>query len=119
MITSLVGFYLLYSVFNVDSFFIGHGLDHLTTYSKIYLFYLVIGVYTFFTTPISSFYSRKREFESDDYSVKFTDGKHMISALIKLIKDNASTLTPDNLYSSYYYSHPPASERINNIKGQL
>ena len=119
VITSLVGFYLLYSVFNVDSFFIGHGLDHLTTYSKIYLFYLVIGVYTFFTTPISSFYSRKREFESDDYSVKFTDGKHMISALIKLIKDNASTLTPDNLYSSYYYSHPPASERINNIKGQL
>ena len=119
VVTSLVGFYLLYTVFNVDSFFIGHGLDHLTTYSKIYLFYLVIGVYTFFTTPISSFYSRKREFESDDYSVKFTDGKHMISALIKLIKDNASTLTPDNLYSSYYYSHPPASERINNIKGQL
>ena len=119
VITSLVGFYLLYSVFNVDSFFIGHGLDHLTTYSKIYLFYLVIGVYTFFTTPISSFYSRKREFESDDYSVKFTDGNHMISALIKLIKDNASTLTPDNLYSSYYYSHPPASERINNIKAQL
>ena len=117
--TSLVGFYLLYAVFNVDSFFIGHGLDHLTTYSRIYLFYLVIGVYTFFTTPISSFYSRKREFESDDYSVKFTDGNHMISALIKLIKDNASTLTPDNLYSSYYYSHPPASERINNIKGQL
>ena len=117
--TSLVGFYLLYAVFNVDSFFIGHGLDHLTTYSKIYLFYLVIGVYTFFTTPISSFYSRKREFESDDYSVKFTDGNHMISALIKLIKDNASTLTPDNLYSSYYYSHPPASERINNIKAQL
>tara|TARA_B110000014_G_C20083880_1_gene566678 strand:+ start:145 stop:1404 length:1260 start_codon:yes stop_codon:yes gene_type:complete len=119
VVTSLVGFYLLYAVFNVDSFFIGHGLDHLTIYSKIYLFYLVIGVYTFFTTPISSFYSRKREFESDDYSVKFTDGNHMISALIKLIKDNASTLTPDNLYSSYYYSHPPASERINNIKGQL
>lgn len=119
MVISLAGFYLLYAIFNVDSFFIGHGLDHLTTYSRIYLFYLVIGVYTFFTTPVSSFYSRKREFESDDYSVKFTDGKHMISALIKLIKDNASTLTPDNLYSSYYYSHPPASERINNIKSQL
>ena len=118
-VTSLVGFYLLYAVFNVDSFFIGHGLDHLTTYSKIYLFYLVIGVYTFFTTPVSSFYSRKKEFESDNYSVEFTDGKDMISALIKLIKDNASTLTPDNLYSSYYYSHPPASERINNIKSQL
>ena len=43
----------------------------------------------------------------------------MISALIKLIKDNASTLTPDHLYSKYYYSHPPAKERIENIKKRL
>ena len=116
---SFAGFYLLYTFFNIDSFFIDHGLDHLTVYSKMYLFYLVIGVYTFFTTPISSFFSRKREFESDNYSIQYTQGKNMVSALIKLIKDNASTLTPDRLYSSYYYSHPPASERIRNIKEQL
>ena len=119
MVISLAGFYLLYAIFNIDNFFVDHGLDHLTTYSKIYLFYLVIGVYTFFTTPVGSFFSRKREFESDNYSIEYSDGKNMISALIKLIKDNASTLTPDNLYSAYYYSHPPASERINNIKNQL
>tara|TARA_Y100001960_G_scaffold70560_1_gene74604 strand:- start:772 stop:1464 length:693 start_codon:yes stop_codon:yes gene_type:complete len=116
---SFAGFYLLYIFFNIDSFFIDHGLDHLTVYSKIYLFYLVIGVYTFFTTPISSLFSRKREFESDNYSIQYTQGENMVSALIKLIKDNASTLTPDRLYSSYYYSHPPASERIRNIKEQL
>ena len=110
---------MLYIFFNIDSFFIDHGLDHLTVYSKIYLFYLVIGVYTFFTTPISSLFSRKREFESDNYSIQYTQGENMVSALIKLIKDNASTLTPDRLYSSYYYSHPPASERIRNIKEQL
>ncbi len=119
MVVSLAGFYMLYTVFNIDTFFVEHGLDHLTTYSKIYLFYLVIGVYTFFTTPVSSFFSRKREFESDNYSIEYSNGENMITALIKLIKDNASTLTPDNLYSAYYYSHPPASERINNIKNQL
>ena len=119
MVVSLAGFYLLYTIFYVDTFFVDHGLDHLTTYSKIYLFSLVIGVYTFFTTPVSSFLSRKREFESDNYSIEYSNGENMITALIKLIKDNASTLTPDNLYSAYYYSHPPASERINNIKNQL
>ena len=119
MVVSLAGFYMLYTVFNIDTFFIEHGLDHLTTYSKIYLFYLIIGVYTFFTTPVSSFFSRKREFESDNYSIEYSNGENMIAALIKLIKDNASTLTPDKLYSAYYYSHPPASERINNIKNQL
>ncbi len=119
MVVSLAGFYLLYTIFYVDTFFVDHGLDHLTTYSKIYLFSLVIGVYTFFTTPVSSFFSRKREFESDNYSIEYSNGENMITALIKLIKDNASTLTPDNLYSAYYYSHPPASERINNIKNQL
>ena len=119
VVISLAGFYLLYTFFGIDNFFIGHGLDHLTVYSKIYLFYLVIGVYTFFTTPFSSYLSRKREFESDNYAVAYTSGENMISALIKLIKDNASTLTPDKLYSSYYYSHPPANERIKNIKDQL
>ena len=116
---SFFGFYLLYIFFNIESFFIEHGLSHLTVYSKIYLFYLVIGVYSFFTTPLTSFFSRKREFESDNYAVKHTQGKNMISALLKLIKDNASTLTPDRFYSSYYYSHPPANERISNIKEQL
>jgi len=52
------------------------------------------------------------EFEADAYAVAHTDGKDLASALLKLYKDNASTLTPDPVYARFYYSHPPASERL-------
>ncbi|MDA9727272.1 M48 family metallopeptidase [Acidimicrobiaceae bacterium] len=123
LISSLVfgflGFYILNEIFKSDNFFIAHGLDNLTVYSKFLMFYLVIGSYTFFTKPITSALSRKREFEADDFSFQFTDGEHMISGLLKLTKDNASNLTPDPFYSSYYYSHPPIAERVASIENKL
>jgi len=123
LISSLVfgflGFYILNEIFKSDNFFIAHGLENLTVYSKFLMFYLVIGSYTFFTKPITSALSRKREFEADDFSFQFTDGEHMISGLLKLTKDNASNLTPDPLYSSYYYSHPPIAERVASIENKL
>ena len=123
LISSLVfgflGFYILNEIFKSDNFFIAHGLENLTVYSKFLMFYLVIGSYTFFTKPITSALSRKREFEADDFSFQFTDGEHMISGLLKLTKDNASNLTPDSLYSSYYYSHPPIAERVASIENKL
>ncbi len=123
LISSLVfgflGFYILNEIFKSDNFFIAHGLENLTVYSKFLMFYLVIGSYTFFTKPITSALSRKREFEADDFSFQFTDGEHMISGLLKLTKDNASNLTPDPLYSSYYYSHPPIAERVASIEIKL
>ena len=123
LISSLVfgflGFYILNEIFKSDNFFIAHGLDNLTVYSKFLMFYLVIGSYTFFTKPITSALSRKREFEADDFSFQFTDGEHMISGLLKLTKDNASNLTPDPLYSSYYYSQPPIAERVASIENKL
>ena len=123
LISSLVfgflGFYILNEIFKSDNFFLAHGLENLTVYSKFLMFYLVIGSYTFFTKPITSALSRKREFEADDFSFQFTDGEHMISGLLKLTKDNASNLTPDPLYSSYYYSHPPIAERVASIENKL
>lgn len=114
-----VGFYLLSEIFQSDNFFMAHGLETLTVYSKFLLFYLVVGTYTFFTKPFTSSLSRKREFAADDFSFQYTDGEHMISGLLKLSKDNASNLTPDPLYSSYYYSHPPIAERVASIENKL
>ena len=119
LVFGFIGFYILNEIFKSDNFFIAHGLENLTVYSKFLMFYLVIGSYTFFTKPITSALSRKREFEADDFSFQFTDGEHMISGLLKLTKDNASNLTPDPLYSSYYYSHPPIAERVASIENKL
>ncbi len=119
LVLGFIGFYILSEVLKSDNFFLDHGLESLTVYSKFLLFYLVAGSYTFFTKPFTSALSRKREFEADDFSFKFTDGEYMISGLLKLTKDNASNLTPDPLFSSYYYSHPPIAERVASIENKL
>ena len=113
-----LGFYILGQVFMADQFFYGHGLDEVTLYSKFLLFYLVIGSYTSFTKPFTSYISRQREFAADDFSIEYTEVESMISGLLKLSKDNASNLTPDPLYSSYYYSHPPIAERVKSLEGK-
>jgi len=76
------------------------------------LFFLVVPVFTFLFQPLLAMYSRKHEFEADEYAAQFTPARDLIRALVKLYKDNASTLTPDPLHSVFYDSHPPASTRI-------
>ncbi len=80
------------------------------------LFMLVTPVFSLFFAPISSWRSRQQEFEADAYAVSQTPGEHLTSALLKLYQDNASTLTPDPMYVKFYYSHPPASERLLRMK---
>ena len=79
----------------------------------------VTPVFTVFLGPISAFFMRKHEFEADDYAVEQTGGESLIKALVKLYKDNASTLTPDPLYAAFHYSHPPAPVRIANISAKI
>jgi len=76
------------------------------------LFMMVVPLFTFFFSPVSAGRSRRFEFEADAYAVAHSDGKHLAGALLKLYQDNASTLTPDPLYVAFYYSHPPASQRL-------
>jgi STE24 endopeptidase len=76
------------------------------------LLMLAMPAFTFFISPLFAQLSRKHEFEADAYAVKQTDGNDLASALLKLYEDNASTLTPDPLFVKFYYSHPPASERL-------
>lgn len=76
------------------------------------LFFLVVPVFTFLLQPLMAMYSRKHEFEADEYAAKFAPAGDLVHALVKLYKDNASTLTPDPLHSAFYDSHPPAAIRI-------
>jgi STE24 endopeptidase len=76
------------------------------------LFMLALPVFTLFIGPVFAQLSRKHEFEADAYAVAHTAGADLSTALLKLYEDNASTLTPDPLFVKFYYSHPPASERL-------
>lgn len=83
---------------------------------SLILFFLVLPVFTFWLTPVGSLISRKHEFEADSYAAEQTRAGDLITALVKLYRDNASTLTPDPLHSAMYDSHPPASIRIAHLK---
>jgi STE24 endopeptidase len=80
------------------------------------LFMLVSPVFSFFFTPLGSLASRKHEYEADDFAAEKSSANDLISALVKLYQDNASTLTPDPIYTAFYSSHPPAPLRIANLQ---
>jgi STE24 endopeptidase len=80
------------------------------------LFMLVSPVFTFFFTPLGSLASRKHEYEADNFAASKSSASDLIAALVKLYQDNASTLTPDPIYTAFYSSHPPAPLRIANLQ---
>jgi STE24 endopeptidase len=100
-------------------FFEGLGVRPSMTGSNdglaLVLFFLAVPVFLFFVTPLGSLSSRKHEFEADAFAATQADAKDLVNALVKLYEDNASTLTPDPLYTAFYYSHPPASQRIDRL----
>ena len=98
-------------------FYEGLGVSYpATSAMALLLFVLVVPVFTFLLQPLVAMYSRKHEFEADAYAAQFSSARELVSALVKLYKDNASTLTPDPLHSAFYDSHPPASARISKLQ---
>jgi STE24 endopeptidase len=91
---------------------IGAGNDAMA----LILFMLALPIFTFVLSPLTSITSRKHEFEADAFAATHTDANDLVSALVKMYEDNASTLTPDPLHSAFYDSHPPASVRIRQLK---
>ena len=98
-------------------FYEGLGVSYPATNAMaLLLFVLAVPVFTFLLQPLVAMYSRKHEFEADAYAARFSSARELVSALVKLYKDNASTLTPDPLHSAFYDSHPPASARISKLQ---
>ena len=80
------------------------------------LFMLVSPVFTFAFTPLGARTSRRHEFEADEYAASQSDAGALIDALVKLYRDNATTLSPDRLHSSFYDSHPPGPVRVAKLR---
>jgi len=118
---SLAGFALLGWLATRLWFYTGLGvqpnLDGPNDALALLLFMLAVPVFSFFISPLMARFSRKHEFEADAFAASQTSGADLGTALLKLYEDNASTLTPDPVYVKFYYSHPPASERLARLGG--
>ena len=115
-ITLLFVLFLLSLLIKQVVFFNFLGVSTVSDYNALILFSLLPWLVGFIFKPLFSFISRKNEFEADQFAAKYSNRRYLISGLVKLYKDNASTLTPDHLYASFYYSHPPASIRIKHLE---
>jgi STE24 endopeptidase len=112
MLMSLAGLALLGWLIEQSWFYQGLGVQQPSNHLALLLFLMVSPVFTLFLQPLFSWFSRRHEFEADDYAATQASAADLIRALVKMYKENASTLTPDPLYSAFYDSHPPAPVRV-------
>jgi STE24 endopeptidase len=97
-------------------FYTAFGVQIPSSHAALLLFMFVMPAFGFFATPLGSLWSRRHEFEADAFAARHASAGDLATALVKLYRDNATTLTPDPLYSAFYYSHPPATERIAQLR---
>lgn len=119
MLMSLGGLALLGWLIQQTWFYQGLGVTQPSNHLALLLFLMVIPVFTLFLQPLASWFSRRHEFEADDYAATQSSAGGLIRALVKLYKENASTLTPDPLYSAFYDSHPPAPVRVMHLSAKI
>ncbi len=109
---SLIGLALLGWLIQQPWFFSALGVERPSNHLALLLFMLVVPVFTFPLTPVMSYLSRRDEFEADRYAADQSNAGALVTALCKLYRDNATTLTPDRVHSGFYDSHPPAPVRV-------
>jgi STE24 endopeptidase len=112
---SLAGLALLGWLVHRPEFYTGLGLTTQTPVMALLLFLTVVPSFFFWMSPLMAIKSRKHEFEADAFAAKYASATALISALLTMYRDNASTLTPDPWYSAYHDSHPPAKIRIDHL----
>ncbi|HET6654697.1 MAG TPA: M48 family metallopeptidase [Gammaproteobacteria bacterium] len=115
-VLGLAGFALLGWLAAQPWFYHGLGVATPSNHAALILFALVAPVFMFPLTPAFSWLSRDHEFAADNYAMRQADAKALVSGLVKLYRDNSTTLTPDPIYSQFYDSHPPAAVRIANLR---
>jgi len=102
-----------------DVFYNALGVSQASTYMALILFSIITPLVSVYFQPAMSYFSRKHEFEADDFAAEQSKPQTLITALVKLYQDNANTLTPDPLYSAFHDSHPPAPVRIANLSSKI
>lgn len=112
----LIGLFIFSLLINQSWFYAGLNVSQINPASGLLLLFILTSIISLPLAPLSSMMSRKNEFEADDFAKANANKQDLISGLVKLYRDNASTLTPDDLYVKFYYSHPPASLRIANLE---
>jgi len=116
LVLGLAGLALLGALAKWPLFYTALGVQTPSAHTALLLFMFVLPTFTFYFTPLGAWWSRKHEFEADEFAARYSNSALLADALVKLYRDNATTLTPDHLHSTFYDSHPPALVRIAKLR---
>ncbi len=116
LVTAFAGLAILGQLAASPVFYLALGVAEPSSHSALLLFTLAAPVVTFYLTPLGAWWSRRHEFEADQFASTQAAPAHLVHALVKLYRDNATTLTPDPVYAAFYFSHPPALTRIERLE---
>jgi STE24 endopeptidase len=109
---SFVGFWVLSLLRHWVPLYPAFGFAGASKEALVFILGLASGPLTFFLAPAFSAWSRRHEYAADRFAAEAAGSEAMMSALLKLNRENASNLTPHPWYSFWYYSHPTLSERL-------
>jgi len=112
VLLAFAGLALLAWLAEQPGFYGALGVPRPSAAMALLLFAVAVPVFTFFATPAMSWWSRRQEFAADEFAAEHAHAGSLGSALVKLFRDNATTLTPDRVHSAFFDSHPPALARI-------
>ena len=115
LVTALCGLALLGLLAGTPQFYAAFGVPESPAMALL-LFVLIVPAFAFFATPVEAWWSRRQEFAADEFATQYADAGKLITALVKLYRDNATTLTPDRVHSAFYDTHPSAVIRITRLK---
>lgn len=113
---SLAGFALLGWLARQAWFYTALGVPTASDAAALLLFVLVVPAFTWVVSPLLAAWSRRHEYQADAFAARHSDARALAEALVTLYKDNATTLTPDPLYSAFHDSHPPPAARIARLR---
>jgi STE24 endopeptidase len=113
---SFAGFALLGWLSTQDWFYAALGVPARSDSAALLLFLLVAPAFTWIVSPLLAAWSRRHEYEADAFAARHSDAQALAEALVTLYKDNATTLTPDPMYSAFHDSHPPPAARIARLR---
>jgi STE24 endopeptidase len=119
LVLSLLGFALLGWLGGRSWFQAAFGVTSPSNATLLLLFVLIAPVFTWIASPLVTGWSRRHEFEADDFAAKHSSAGDLADALVRLYRDNANTLTPDPLYSAFHDSHPPPGDRIARLRSAM
>ena len=116
---AFIGSYISFRVLKTDFLADIFGIQDVTFFAKLVILGFLFSIISFPFTPLSSYFSRKHEYEADRFASAITsDPESLATSLIKLSKDNLSNLHPHPLYAKFYYSHPPVVERVGKLRAE-